>query len=76
MRSSMRNPSSKDSGHRKVARAGHPERGQQATSEGPEVAASMIDALDHILQWERASERSLKAAAEAQSVHDVTSTTR
>lgn len=31
--------------------------------ENPSVAAAMVDALEDILQWERASERALKVAA-------------
>ena len=31
--------------------------------EAPDVGAAMVDALEDILQWERASERALRVAA-------------
>ena len=33
------------------------------SAEKPSVAAAMVDALEDILQWERASERAMKVAA-------------
>ncbi len=35
------------------------------------LGASMVDALEDILRWERASERALKAAAEAKNAQNL-----
>ncbi|MCW5837165.1 MAG: hypothetical protein KIS78_32525 [Labilithrix sp.] len=69
-------PTSKEAGDRRKAERRTPpsERradttrgvaGDRRVMEGRGVGAAMVDALEDILQWERASERSLKAAEKA-----------
>lgn len=77
----MRSPTKQDgSDCRKTERRGDGERrsdgvrsvvGDRRVVEQRGIAASMIDALHDILKWERASERALRAAAEAQSAPDL-----
>lgn len=73
MGSSMK-PTTKQAGDRRKAerRTPPPERrndavrgatGDRREFENRGVGAAMVDALEDILRWERASERSLKAAA-------------
>lgn len=42
-----------------------PEHGERREFEQRGVATAMVDALEDILRWERASERALRVAAEA-----------
>ncbi|MBX3196955.1 MAG: hypothetical protein KF850_11330 [Labilithrix sp.] len=71
-------PTSKEAGDRRKAERRTPptERradaargvaGDRRAMEGRGVGAAMVDALEDILQWERASERSLKVADKASS---------
>jgi hypothetical protein len=67
-------PTSKESGDRREAERRSPPAdrradtargvaGERRVVENRGVGAAMVDALEDILQWERASERSLKVAA-------------
>jgi hypothetical protein len=68
----MRSPTSKDSNERRKAeRRGSPDRrsdstravtGERRAEEQRGVAHAMVDALEDILKWERASERSIRVA--------------
>ncbi len=71
-------PTSKEAGDRRKAERRTPpaERradgvraasGDRRVVESRGVGAAMVDALEDILQWERASERSMKAAEKASS---------
>jgi hypothetical protein len=75
-------PTTKETGERRKAerrnkpaeRRADPARaitGDRRVVENRGIGASMVDALEDILAWERASERTLKAAAEAASVKDL-----
>ena len=68
MRRSMRSPTKQDTDRRKTERRG----GELKTSAAPTgerrvvehrgVVTSMVDALEDILKWERASERAMRVA--------------
>lgn len=60
----MKSPTMKQGSGNGPARRGTAERRAVATAAAAEalVAEAMTDALEHILAWERASERSLKIA--------------
>jgi hypothetical protein len=77
---SMKSPTNKGSDRRKTERRTDSERrtevarsvtGERRTVEKRGLGEAMVDALSDILQWERASERSLKVAA-AHSSSDLT----
>jgi hypothetical protein len=57
MRGFMKQTSKQGGEHRNQKRRGSDEAG-----EGRTVGAAMVDALEDILSWERASERAMKAA--------------
>lgn len=76
----MKTSTNKADERRKAERRGKPERradvargvaGERRTADNRGVAEAMVDALADILQWERASERVLKAAS-AHSSSDLT----
>jgi hypothetical protein len=76
----MKSPTNKGDDRRKAERRAHSDRrsdvarsvaGERRTVDKRGVAEAMVDALEDILQWERASERVLKAAA-AHSTSDLT----
>ena len=69
----MRSPTNKEMTHRRktTERRGRPERrsetmraatGDRRVVEQRGLVESMVDALEDILEWERASERALRAA--------------
>jgi hypothetical protein len=65
----MRSPTSKDSNdRRKAERRASPDSaragatGERRVQEQRGVAHAMVDALEDILKWERASERSIRVA--------------
>jgi hypothetical protein len=63
----MRSPTSKDTNERrKTERRGNPDTarvtGERRAEEQRGVAHAMVDALEDILKWERASERSIRVA--------------
>lgn len=60
----MRSPTSKDSDRRKAERRGQVTRtgNERRVMEQRGIAEAMVDALEDILKWERASERSLRVA--------------
>ncbi|MDB4937471.1 MAG: hypothetical protein JWP87_4443 [Labilithrix sp.] len=68
----MRSPTKQDSTGRKTERASTrtasapSKRAEHVTAEQPQtqVVTSMVDALEDILKWERASERAMRVAAE------------
>ncbi|MBX3186379.1 MAG: hypothetical protein KF819_05155 [Labilithrix sp.] len=77
MRRSMRAPNKQDADRRTTERRGRDDRredtvrsasGDRRVVDQRGVATSMVDALEDILKWERASERAMKIA-------DVPSTT-
>ena len=53
----MRSPTSKDSSERRKA-----SQTGERPAEQRKVAHAMVDALEDILKWERASERSIRVA--------------
>lgn len=75
-------PTTKETGERRKAerrtktadRRADPARaiaGDRRIAEQRGIGASMVDALEDILAWEKASERTLKAAAEAAAARDL-----
>ncbi len=70
-------PTSKEAGERRKAErrtsspserradAGRAVAGERRVVESRGLGAAMVDALEDILQWERASERSMKVAEKA-----------
>ena len=63
MRRSMKS-TGKEADLRKAERRSPPtERGERRVVENRGVAEAMVDALEDILRWERASERTMRVAA-------------
>jgi hypothetical protein len=65
MRSQPTNKEDVRSAGRRARDNGRPERRQ---GEQPGVAASMVDALEDILKWERASERHIRVEPSSPSI--------
>lgn len=66
----MRSPTKQDTDRRKTERRGADSktsgapRGERRVVEQRGVVTSMVDALEDILKWERASERAMRVATE------------